>query len=422
MKLARFAAIAALSLSVAATAASPTVEDIGAVRAYVQQNKAYAPAAKAEALRRTDQLTAYLGDQPRFDLEVARIVALADNGHNVMFPGQWTSRYPRSPVRFGRFADGLYVIAAPAEHQVLVGRKVDTINRRPWRQVYDGYKPFQGGEQAFRDQFATFFIETPALLAAAGLGSANALSVRVEGAAQVEVTPALAPLKGHGAMLAGALPRAATPLIKGEHPLYLRDPHEMFVRHGLPELDATYVRLDGIEGEQLKPFLEATLEHLERERPRHLILDLRFNMGGDLNRARDFAQRLPGIVPAQIYAITSGRTFSAAISTLGYLKQAAGDRLTIVGEPIGDRLEFWAEGGPVKLPGLGATLRTATERHNYVTGCPEADCHRSVQIHSIKVKSLQPDLPTSLSFADYIAGRDPAMGAIATDIGRRSRQ
>jgi hypothetical protein len=142
-------------------------------------------------------------------------------------------------------------------------------------------------------------------------------------------------------------------------------------------------------------------------------------MGGDLNIARDFMQALPGIAQDRVYAITSGRTFSAAISSLGYLKQAAGDRLTIVGEPIGDRLEFWAEGDIMELPGLGAVILYASERHNYMTGCPEPDCHAAIREHPIRVRSLQPDIPTSLSWAAFSAGRDPAMAAIVRDIGRR---
>lgn len=412
------AALAALALAAPAGAAAPTAADVEAVRAYIEANKAYSPAARAEALRRSAALPALLADSARFELEVARIVALSDNGHSSLFPGQWPSRYPRSPIRFGRFADGLYVIAAPQQHRTMVGRRVVAINGKPWRQIGDAYAAYQGGSAAFREQFATLFLETPALLSAAGFGERDSLAVRAEGANEVRVKPELAPVHGHSAMMGGALPRAAAPLIKGQAPLYLRN-SEMFDRTALPELDGTYVRIDEIHGDGLQPFLDATLEDLRRVRPHHLILDLRFNMGGDLNKARAFAQALPALVPGQIYAITSGRTFSAAISTLGYLKQAAGNRLTIVGEPLGDRLEFWAEGGMAKLPGLGAYLSTATERHNYVTGCPEADCHSAIRDNPIRVKTLDPDLAAPLTFADYTAGRDPAMEAIAADVKRR---
>jgi hypothetical protein len=91
----------------------------------------------------------------------------------------------------------------------------------------------------------------------------------------------------------------------------------------------------------------------------------------------------------------------------------------IVGEPLGDRLEFWAEGKLTPLPGLGARILNATERHNYQTGCPEADCHGSVRDNPIRVQSLQPDLPAPLRLEDYVAGRDPSMEAIAKDIASR---
>ena len=71
------------------------------------------------------------------------------------------------------------------------------------------------------------------------------------------------------------------------------------------------------------------------------------------------------------------------------------------------------------LPGLGAMLLYATERHNYMTGCPEDDCHGSIRTHPIRVRSLRPDIPAALTWADFQAGRDPAMAAVATDIERR---
>ena len=142
-------------------------------------------------------------------------------------------------------------------------------------------------------------------------------------------------------------------------------------------------------------------------------------MGGNLNITRDFMLALPGLAQGgRVYAITSGRTFSAAISSLGYLRQAAGDRLVIVGEPIGDRLEFWAEGDIMRLPGLDGLMLYATERHNYMTGCPEADCHASIRDHPIRVTGLQPDIAAPLRYADFRAGRDPAMDAIARDARR----
>jgi hypothetical protein len=113
----------------------------------------------------------------------------------------------------------------------------------------------------------------------------------------------------------------------------------------------------------------------------------------------------------RIFALTSGRTFSAGIASLGYLKQAGGARVTIVGEPVGDELEFWAEGDMLELPVSKAALLYATERHNYVTGRQEPDCHGSVRNHPIRVTTLEPDMAAPLTYADYRAGRDPALAS-----------
>jgi hypothetical protein len=414
--------LASLALSASAALAAPGLADIDAVRTYVDRNRAYSPAERAEALRRLELLPGLVATPARFELEVAHIAALADNGHSVLLPPQWPSRYRRSPVHLGLFADGLYVVAA--NRRQLVGRRVLRINDRDWREIRAAYARYQGGLPGFRDQIVTLFMEMPALLAAAGFGSDRdriAFTLDARGRpGTVTVRAVLAPYRdeaaftGQSPLLDGArmLPEAGVPL-------YLRQRGLLFRLVFPPALDGAYIQLNAIRGLGISTFFETTLATLRERRPRNIVVDLRFNMGGDLNIARDFMQALPGIARDRVYAITSGRTFSAAIASLGYLKQAAGDRLTIVGEPIGDRLEFWAEGDILPLPGLGAMLLYASERHNYMTGCPEPDCHAAIREHPIRVRSLQPDIPTTLSWADYRAGRDPAMAAIAADITRR---
>ena len=414
--------LASIMLLAPAARAAPGPADIDAMRTYVERNRAYTPAERTEALRRVALLPGLTGTPARFELEAAHIAALADNGHSVLLPPQWPSRYRRSPVHLGLFADGLYVVSA--NRRQLVGRRVLRINGYDWRAIRAAYARYQGGLPGFRDQFVPLFMEMPALLAAAGFGTdPDRIAFTLDAGGRLEtvtVQAVLAPYRDEAAFT------GQSPLLDGAHmlpdagvPLYLREQGPLFRLAFPPELDGAYVQLNAIRGLGISTFFEATLAKLRQNRPRNIVVDLRFNMGGDLNIARDFMQALPAIARDRVYAITSGRTFSAAISSLGYLKQAAGDRLTIVGEPIGDRLEFWAEGDIMALPGLGAMLLYASERHNYVTGCPEADCHAAIREHPIRVRSLQPDIPTSLSWADFRAGRDPAMAAIVQDIGRR---
>ena len=105
---------------------------------------------------------------------------------------------------------------------------------------------------------------------------------------------------------------------------------------------------------------------------------------------------------------------AAAISTVAYLKQSAPDRVTIVGEIVGDRLDFHAEGPVFTLPNSGGAILYATERHDYRTGCRNIEnCHGSVVRHPISVESLAPDIEAPWTIEAYRAGRDPGLDAIA---------
>ena len=70
----------------------------------------------------------------------------------------------------------------------------------------DAYARYQGGEQSFRDQFVTLFMETPALLAAAGLrrgprpADADSRGRETATAGTVAVAARLTPLEGEAAL------------------------------------------------------------------------------------------------------------------------------------------------------------------------------------------------------------------------------
>ena len=130
--------------------------------------------------------------------------------------------------------------------------------------------------------------------------------------------------------------------------------------------------------------------------------------------SRAWVRRWTRIVTGRVCVLTSPWTFSAAISTVGYLEQEAPDRVVIVGEHVGDRLDFHAEGGVIELPHSHAALLSATERHDYRTGCQNIEnCHGSVIRYPIAVESLAPDIEAPWTIEAYRAGRDPGMEAVA---------
>jgi len=140
------------------------------------------------------------------------------------------------------------------------------------------------------------------------------------------------------------------------------------------------------------------------------------NGGGNLQLTREWMSSIASRLPAggRVVVLTSPWTFSAAISSTAYLKQAGGDRVVLAGEAPGDRLRFWAEGQPIVLPHSGAMILPATQMHDYLTGCKGfPECHGAVVRFPIAVKTLAPEVAAPWTIDAYAAGRDPGMEAAA---------
>ena len=387
-----------------------------------------ADAAFTDLQKRADGLSA-----AAFQLEVARLFALAHNGHTMLVHGLWPSQFNRIPVRTQVFADGVFII--DADNPTLIGRKLVALDGHNIEQVRRRFGEFWGAVPAKRDDWLGYWLESPELLHAAGIARhADRLTLRLadaQGRKTTTVLTAAVQPPAHGRYAFFYRSRLVEHLVANlapgtTAPLYLAEPNKLFRSASLSQWNAFYVQLryNNHVGEQrVNEFVEAATATIREQKPTHLIVDLRLDSGGDLNTTREFMQALPTFLPenGNVFAITSGRTFSAGIASLGYLKQAGGDRVVIVGEPIGDELEYWAEGSLTALPVSKAEVLYATERHNYQTGCPEPDCHGSVRRHPIRVQSLAPDLRTSLRYEDYRRGIDPALAAITAQIQREKK-
>jgi hypothetical protein len=167
-----------------------------------------------------------------------------------------------------------------------------------------------------------------------------------------------------------------------------------------------------MNGQSIGAFLHAARQQLERRPPCGLILDLRYDGGGDYTLTSDFAHALPQLVraPGRIALLVGPDTFSAGITTAAFVKDAGGARVTIVGLPVGDRLEFYSEGGWGCLPHASLCFDYATGRHKYDGPCGDwRTCYWLNWLFPVRVRTLDPDVPVTMTFADYAAGRDPAV-------------
>ena len=159
--------------------------------------------------------------------------------------------------------------------------------------------------------------------------------------------------------------------------------------------------------EDTKAFAGRLLAALDKQKPKAFVLDLRFNTGGNTELARDLMKQLQERTKGiPRFVITGRATFSAGIAHAASWREAGS--VTFVGEPVGDEMDFWSEGGNIILPNSGFAAHFANGAHSYST----APCPQGVKCLDMSVASLKPDLPALLSWQDYKAGRDPSMASI----------
>jgi hypothetical protein len=401
-------------------------------REFMAVEKSYSTADRAAAERRLAALESALPTitPEQFELEIARIVALADNGHTNAVAMLRARRHNRVPIRLAPFIGDFYVLRAREPHSDLLGAKLVAVDGQPAARVREIAHGLIGGTSSFRDRSAPLLFESPQLLHAAGVARAaeEAAYVFELNGRRIERKIVAEPPNPKAPMLPGwrmLYPYVAADegegwrglLDAGNAPWALQDAGARFRWRHAPDLNAMIVELRqnrSTPGYDIDDFQAEVQRELRARKPMNLVLDMRMNGGGDLTTTRTFMQSMPSLVPGRIFILTSPWTFSAAISSIGYVEQLAPARVTIVGEEVGDRLVFWSEGRPLTLERTGIVISRATERHDYATGCkPYKDCHGNVVRHPISVRTLEPDAAAPWTIESYRAGRDPAMEAVA---------
>jgi len=417
-------------------------QDLDYFATAMRLDRAFSPAARAAGEARIAALKAMSVVLPRQKLHVAlmQVMASADNGHSRMrsFSEQGGTRI--LPVRVTRFAEGFYVMRAAARYRDLLGGRVEGVDGVPFDQVLAKLESLRGGVEHFRRENAAVFIVIQDLLYGLGIANdpqASTWTVRLPDGRVVSQRLEAYPLREGDEVPAGARwlsPEPAKNAEKdwiayrpqfGEVPESWRDFDSHFRLFPATGSCAQVVRLQNIadtDGQQIAPFLVTAEQALREHRPCAVILDLRGDSGGDYTKTWHFAHALPSLVASvgHIVILTDPQTFSAAITTAAFVKDAGGDHVTIIGEPVGDRLSFFSEGGKACLPNLKICAYYQTGKHDYVHSCSDWHvCYWVNWFYPVRIKSLQPDAVVPLRFEDWNAGRDAAYSRALDLAGNR---
>ena len=368
-----------------------------------------------------------LGDQ-QIIAELSRAIAISENAHTRLYLLRNRTELRRLPLRVYWFADGLYVVRATTAHRDALGCRVTAIGGHEPKKAHEAVTRLFAGNPSWRLYKSAYFLTSPEILLGVGLiddMERVALSLacdqkkeRIETLAPLplerkskptEAWRSLSPAWQPGPQWHSALPGDAV-----RTPLYLRNPsaHYWFeFLDGERTLYLHYSRCADMESEKFGDFAERVTQFIADNPVRRIVIDLRFNTGGNLGIGRTFMRKLaegaPWNKPGRLFVITGRATFSAGLFHAAALRQHG--RVRLVGEPVGDVLDTWAEGGNIILPNSRLTVHFANGFHSLSkVPHPEFEPYRE----DLELDSLAPDIPIQTTWADYIAGRDPALEAI----------
>jgi tetratricopeptide (TPR) repeat protein len=325
------------------------------------------------------------------------------------------------PVRFWWFGDGLYVRSAAPEFVNLVGKRVVWIGGAKVEEAAERLRPVAAADNAFHQRLTIpALMLMPEVMWGVGITEEpSRLNIVVEDALGGQSSAVLTPLPlpedahqlpnlGHDPLRLGAPAEWPTMWAPGEEtPLYLRDPQNWYWDRYLPEASTHYVQFNVVgdkeDGETVDAFIERVLEAAERNGAQRLVLDIRFNGGGNNFLARPIWHRLVGSDrwnrPGRLFVIIGRRTFSAAQNLATILDEHT--QAIFVGEPTGGAPNHYGDARAFRLP--NSQLRVSVSTLFWQDGMPWDER-----------PWVPPNLAAELAAEDLHGNRDPALDAILT--------
>lgn len=365
---------------------------------------------------------------PQLMVRLARAVALSGNAHTRLYLLRNRSALRRYPIRLWWFADGLYIVKTTPDYAHLLGAQVEQLAGKKPIEARQLVAPLFAGNAGWTDYMSTYTLTSPEVLQGLGLlGADDLLELEVKdrrGQTQRLTVPPLAWKPGSFVTeawwgLAPRHPEPSGPWVSAlvadslQLPIYLQWAARPYGMQYLPTEQALYIQYnragEWAGHESFADFGGRALAAVQAQKPKRIIVDLRFNTGGNLQVAGPVFDQLIAAAKAQnnkLYVLSGPATFSAGIYHLAQLRLGGA---TIVGEPAGEGLDYWSEGGNMVLPNSGLSMHYADRFHSY-SSTPHP-LQQPYLYLDLDVPSLAPNVLVRMTAKDYFAGRDPLLAA-----------
>ena len=359
------------------------------------------------AVARLDADIPKLNDDEIF-VRLAQITSIVQDGHTGfdLRPFPPPDRKEAIPIRFERYTDGIYVRAAAPQYADAVGGKVIQVGSVDWPEAIrrvDSIESSDAGNDGEQLAWsASTELNRPRILHGLRLSrSADSADFVIEknGQRHTFTMKASVPM---GEWYLNSVPspwvdaRAKTAPV----PLSRRHEDQPFWFAILPEQHAVYFQFNlvfNLGDETLEQFTERLKTALDRPDVQRLVIDVRNNTGGDNTLLRPLLVALFRSKENHrggIYVVTGPKTFSACQNFVNRLGNYAD--VIFVGGPTGENVNFY--GDPAGITLAHSHLEAAVSRLWWQDEDPRDDR-----------RATFPELAVVSTFADYVAGKDPAV-------------
>jgi len=395
------------------------------------KDRSFSPAEAAAFRRQVANLrdSAHLKTTPQLVVGLAKAMALSGNGHTRLYILRNRTELRRYPVRVWWFSEGLYVVKTTPEYAGLLGARIEQLAGQSPEALHRRVTPLFAGSPGWARYMSTYSLTSPEILQGLDLiGPDGLLTIMVKDRHGKTRSQQLAPLPfqrtsqpteawwdlapthpGRGATWLSALPTDTTHLA-----LYLHRPEQYYWQQHLPghALYLQYNRAGNQPGrEPFDSLGQHLLRQLRRQPVKKVIVDLRFNTGGNLDAGAAFFQALGQYARQHqlpVFVLVGRATFSAG---LYHVAQLCSTGAVVVGEPAGEGPDFWAEGGNWLLPNSGMSLHYANRYHSY-SAAPHPDVAPADIWLDLDAPDITPSQRVELRAKDYFAGKDPVLAAV----------
>lgn len=356
--------------------------------------------------------------EDRLRARLSRLLALVGDGHTTLAAyAEGEKSLDRIPLHLWWFPDGIRVLGAPDEHKELVGAKIVGIGSMPVEDAAAALRQFCSvdNEMGYLYSVPARMLQ-PAALQEIGAISGSEIVYRFQMADGSEkamtITPVPMARSGFGNSrlfrkgYTYANASAAAPA-----PLCQQDLDKPLAIKYLDDIGAVYFGFQGVAGNPDQSFKEViqSLNTLIKEKsPRALIIDMRFNGGGNTGLIAPFIESIIRNTElnqhGKLFVIIGRNTFSAAQNTVNMLEKFTS--ATFVGEPTGSRPAFVGESTSILLPYSKLRIHCSSRYWQILDSMDYRNW-------------VQPQIAAELTFEDFAANRDPSMEAIRVRMSER---